>query len=260
MKSSIFYWLVIFLVFLNTLTIASEHYNQPHWLTEVQGERPPALLLLRLMGLSPGGGQGEQGQGQEGSGSPRPHQGLAAHQPVKQYQLTVHTRDPQGQQCSPPVPAVTTGSRRPRQEQWLVWLSPILHCPPVAPMDCHGPASRCAGGAVNTKPGRGRGTSPPRQSVPPPLARVPTRGSGRPSLDPGESPGTWAGPSPPSDEGRQKPPQLPLFTGGSEQTDGSPSNLTSCVWKMDMIAAGLAGEPLWGGGTRGVGGVSLDVS
>ncbi|KAB0347875.1 hypothetical protein FD754_012732 [Muntiacus muntjak] len=33
-KSSIFYWLVIFLVFLNTLTIASEHYNQPHWLTE----------------------------------------------------------------------------------------------------------------------------------------------------------------------------------------------------------------------------------
>lgn len=37
-KSNIFYWLVIFLVFLNTLTIASEHYNQPHWLTEVQGE------------------------------------------------------------------------------------------------------------------------------------------------------------------------------------------------------------------------------
>ena len=30
---------MIFLVFLNTLTIASEHYNQPHWLTEVQGER-----------------------------------------------------------------------------------------------------------------------------------------------------------------------------------------------------------------------------
>lgn len=37
-KSNVFYWLVIFLVFLNTLTIASEHYNQPHWLTEVQGE------------------------------------------------------------------------------------------------------------------------------------------------------------------------------------------------------------------------------
>lgn len=44
MKSSVFYWLVIFLVFLNTLTIASEHYNQPHWLTEVQGERPPTGL------------------------------------------------------------------------------------------------------------------------------------------------------------------------------------------------------------------------
>lgn len=40
-KSSIFYWLVIFLVFLNTLTIASEHYNQPRWLTEVQGEKGP---------------------------------------------------------------------------------------------------------------------------------------------------------------------------------------------------------------------------
>ncbi|KAJ7329182.1 hypothetical protein JRQ81_015356, partial [Phrynocephalus forsythii] len=35
-KSNVFYWLVIFLVFLNTLTIASEHYNQPDWLTEVQ--------------------------------------------------------------------------------------------------------------------------------------------------------------------------------------------------------------------------------
>ena len=36
-KSVMFYWLVIILVFLNTLTIASEHYNQPDWLTEVQG-------------------------------------------------------------------------------------------------------------------------------------------------------------------------------------------------------------------------------
>lgn len=36
-KSVTFYWLVIILVFLNTLTIASEHYNQPDWLTEVQG-------------------------------------------------------------------------------------------------------------------------------------------------------------------------------------------------------------------------------
>lgn len=36
-KSVTFYWLVIILVFLNTLTIASEHYDQPEWLTEVQG-------------------------------------------------------------------------------------------------------------------------------------------------------------------------------------------------------------------------------
>ncbi|KAK7884387.1 hypothetical protein WMY93_027510 [Mugilogobius chulae] len=35
-KSVVFYWLVIILVFLNTLTIASEHYNQPDWLTQVQ--------------------------------------------------------------------------------------------------------------------------------------------------------------------------------------------------------------------------------
>ncbi|XP_051011149.1 voltage-dependent L-type calcium channel subunit alpha-1C isoform X16 [Acomys russatus] len=45
-KSDIFYWLVIFLVFLNTLTIASEHYNQPHWLTEVQDTANKALLAL----------------------------------------------------------------------------------------------------------------------------------------------------------------------------------------------------------------------
>lgn len=36
-KSVPFYWLVIILVFLNTLTISSEHYNQPMWLTQVQG-------------------------------------------------------------------------------------------------------------------------------------------------------------------------------------------------------------------------------
>lgn len=36
-KSQVFYWLVIFLVFLNTLTIASEHHQQPQWLTDVQG-------------------------------------------------------------------------------------------------------------------------------------------------------------------------------------------------------------------------------
>lgn len=41
-KSTVFYWLVILLVFLNTLTISSEHYNQPDWLTEVQGEKRTA--------------------------------------------------------------------------------------------------------------------------------------------------------------------------------------------------------------------------
>ncbi|XP_072340717.1 voltage-dependent L-type calcium channel subunit alpha-1C isoform X4 [Scyliorhinus torazame] len=45
-KSSVFYWLVIFLVFLNTLTIASEHYNQPDWLTLVQDTANKVLLAL----------------------------------------------------------------------------------------------------------------------------------------------------------------------------------------------------------------------
>ncbi|KAM9344014.1 LOW QUALITY PROTEIN: voltage-dependent L-type calcium channel subunit alpha-1D [Pholidichthys leucotaenia] len=45
-KSVTFYWLVIILVFLNTLTIASEHYNQPGWLTEVQEVANKVLLAL----------------------------------------------------------------------------------------------------------------------------------------------------------------------------------------------------------------------
>ncbi|XP_068996885.1 voltage-dependent L-type calcium channel subunit alpha-1D isoform X1 [Embiotoca jacksoni] len=45
-KSVSFYWLVIILVFLNTLTIASEHYNQPNWLTEVQDAANKVLLAL----------------------------------------------------------------------------------------------------------------------------------------------------------------------------------------------------------------------
>lgn len=32
-----FYWLVLLLVFLNTSLSASEHYNQPDWLTQAQG-------------------------------------------------------------------------------------------------------------------------------------------------------------------------------------------------------------------------------
>ncbi|XP_041860296.1 voltage-dependent L-type calcium channel subunit alpha-1D [Melanotaenia boesemani] len=45
-KSVTFYWLVIILVFLNTLTISSEHYNQPEWLTEVQDVANKVLLAL----------------------------------------------------------------------------------------------------------------------------------------------------------------------------------------------------------------------
>ncbi|XP_051967472.1 voltage-dependent L-type calcium channel subunit alpha-1D-like [Xyrauchen texanus] len=45
-KSVPFYWLVIILVFLNTLTISSEHYNQPDWLTQVQDVANKVLLAL----------------------------------------------------------------------------------------------------------------------------------------------------------------------------------------------------------------------
>lgn len=36
-KTTNFYWLVLLLVFLNTVASASEHYGQPKWLTEMQG-------------------------------------------------------------------------------------------------------------------------------------------------------------------------------------------------------------------------------
>nr|XP_014349652.1 PREDICTED: voltage-dependent L-type calcium channel subunit alpha-1F [Latimeria chalumnae] len=45
-KSVPFYWVVLLLVFLNTLTIASEHYNQPDWLTQIQGYANKVLLSL----------------------------------------------------------------------------------------------------------------------------------------------------------------------------------------------------------------------
>ncbi|KAG6459691.1 hypothetical protein O3G_MSEX011542 [Manduca sexta] len=35
-KSQTFYWLIIVLVFLNTVVLASEHYQQPHWLDHFQ--------------------------------------------------------------------------------------------------------------------------------------------------------------------------------------------------------------------------------
>uniref|UniRef100_A0A8C5R6D1 Voltage-dependent L-type calcium channel subunit alpha n=1 Tax=Leptobrachium leishanense TaxID=445787 RepID=A0A8C5R6D1_9ANUR len=43
-KSVSFYWLVIILVFLNTLTISSEHYDQPNWLTQIQDIANKVLL------------------------------------------------------------------------------------------------------------------------------------------------------------------------------------------------------------------------
>uniref|UniRef100_A0AAY4E487 Voltage-dependent L-type calcium channel subunit alpha n=1 Tax=Denticeps clupeoides TaxID=299321 RepID=A0AAY4E487_9TELE len=45
-KSVTFYWLVLLLVFLNTTLSASEHYNQPDWLTQVQDIANKVLLSL----------------------------------------------------------------------------------------------------------------------------------------------------------------------------------------------------------------------
>ncbi|KAG7215977.1 hypothetical protein INR49_003498 [Caranx melampygus] len=45
-KTTNFYWLVLVLVFLNTVASASEHYGQPKWLTEMQERANKILLLL----------------------------------------------------------------------------------------------------------------------------------------------------------------------------------------------------------------------
>ncbi|XP_072336832.1 voltage-dependent L-type calcium channel subunit alpha-1S-like isoform X5 [Scyliorhinus torazame] len=45
-KSNFFYWLVIFLVFLNTLMIALEHHREPDWLTNIQDIANKVLLAL----------------------------------------------------------------------------------------------------------------------------------------------------------------------------------------------------------------------
>ncbi|XP_063096362.1 voltage-dependent L-type calcium channel subunit alpha-1S isoform X3 [Cavia porcellus] len=45
-KSKVFYWLVILIVALNTLSIASEHHNQPLWLTHLQDVANRVLLTL----------------------------------------------------------------------------------------------------------------------------------------------------------------------------------------------------------------------
>lgn len=48
-KTTNFYWLVLLLVFLNTVASASEHYGQPKWLTEMQGKNPFLLSFRPLM-------------------------------------------------------------------------------------------------------------------------------------------------------------------------------------------------------------------
>lgn len=45
-KSQVFYWLIIVLVFLNTGVLATEHYNQPHWLDDFQGTRSSRRYLI----------------------------------------------------------------------------------------------------------------------------------------------------------------------------------------------------------------------
>uniref|UniRef100_A0AAV2LXQ9 Voltage-dependent L-type calcium channel subunit alpha n=1 Tax=Knipowitschia caucasica TaxID=637954 RepID=A0AAV2LXQ9_KNICA len=45
-KSTTFYWLVLLLVFLNTSLSASEHYDQPEWLTQLQDIANKVLLSL----------------------------------------------------------------------------------------------------------------------------------------------------------------------------------------------------------------------
>lgn len=47
-KTTNFYWLVLLLVFLNTVASASEHYGQPKWLTEMQGQH----FELRVAGFN----------------------------------------------------------------------------------------------------------------------------------------------------------------------------------------------------------------
>lgn len=47
-KSQVFYWLIIVLVFLNTGVLATEHYNQPSWLNNFQGKYRRFLAEIKL--------------------------------------------------------------------------------------------------------------------------------------------------------------------------------------------------------------------
>ncbi|KAL6438032.1 hypothetical protein ACFW04_004358 [Cataglyphis niger] len=48
-KSQVFYWLIIVLVFLNTGVLATEHYNQPHWLDNFQEYTNMFFIVLFSM-------------------------------------------------------------------------------------------------------------------------------------------------------------------------------------------------------------------
>ncbi|KAM4797020.1 voltage-dependent L-type calcium channel subunit alpha-1S [Rhinophrynus dorsalis] len=48
-KSKFFYWLVIIVILLNTITIATEHHNQSEWLTKAQDIANQVLLVLFTM-------------------------------------------------------------------------------------------------------------------------------------------------------------------------------------------------------------------
>lgn len=48
-KSQALYWTIIVLVFLNTLTLASEHYNQPQWLDDFQEVANVVFVTLFLL-------------------------------------------------------------------------------------------------------------------------------------------------------------------------------------------------------------------
>ena len=53
-KTSAWFWFVIVLVFLNTCTVAVEHYNQPKWLTEFLCKRTYVAVVpiyIRILTL-----------------------------------------------------------------------------------------------------------------------------------------------------------------------------------------------------------------
>uniref|UniRef100_A0A8C5M5R3 Voltage-dependent L-type calcium channel subunit alpha n=1 Tax=Leptobrachium leishanense TaxID=445787 RepID=A0A8C5M5R3_9ANUR len=45
-KSRLFYWFVIIVILLNTVTVATEHHNQPEWLTRAQDTANQVLLAM----------------------------------------------------------------------------------------------------------------------------------------------------------------------------------------------------------------------